>query len=64
MHGIEHSSDSRLFFGAINDECMSDIVQRTALFGGIGPLQVASHHFVAAVNRLNVCKVIRTFCIN
>ena len=62
LQGIEHFSDSRLFFGATNDECMSVIVQRTALFGGIGPVQIASHHFVAAGHRLNVCKVIRTFC--
>ena len=62
LHGIDHSSDSRLFFGVINDECMSVIVQRTALSGSIGPVQVASHHFVAAVYRLNVREVLRTSC--
>jgi len=41
---------------------MSVIVQRTALSGGIGPVQVATHHSVAAVYRLNVLEVIRTSC--
>jgi len=62
LHGIEHSSDSRLFFGVINDECMSFTVQRTALSGGIGPVQVASHHFVAAVYGFHVREVLRTSC--